>query len=103
MRAGRFWSGTDNVGGFISQVGNTAEATQPQLHPGVGAGRRLPPPQHSGDLGWRVFSASMGRARAYASVSIPFRAGLSSNLASKVMHDSALSSLLWYCRDLEGQ
>lgn len=42
--AGRFWSGTDDIGRFISQVGNTAEATQPQLHPGVGAGQWLPSP-----------------------------------------------------------
>lgn len=100
-RTGRFWSGTDDIGRFISQVGNRAEATQPQLHPGVGAGQWLPSPQHSGDLGWRVLSASVGRARAYAGT--PFRDGPSSNLASKVLHDSALSSPLWYRRDLEGQ
>lgn len=51
VRTGRFWSGTDDIGRHWSvhlPGGNTAEATQPQLHPGVCAGQWLPPPSTVG-------------------------------------------------------
>lgn len=59
---------------------------QPQQLPGVGAGQWLPSPSTVGAWAGEFFQPPWEEV-AYAGVHTPFRAGLSSNLASEVMND----------------
>lgn len=93
-RAGRFWSGTDDIGRFISQMGTRL---RPHSHSCILVcvlGSGCPHPNTVGTWAGRFFQLPREQLGLMLVSVPPFRAGPSSNLASEVLHDSALSSPL---------